>query len=65
MQTAKVAILLADGFDEAAVKAITQAIVAAGGQAKVIAPHGGGVVGENGAELARRFQLADGLLGAV
>jgi catalase len=57
MMTAKVAILLADGFDDAAVKTFTQAIVAAGGQAKVIAPHGGVVLGENGTELPVDFSL--------
>ncbi len=57
MQTAKVAILLADGFDDAAVKTFSQAIVAAGGQAKVIAPHGGVVVGEKGTELPVDFSL--------
>ncbi len=57
MQTAKVAILLADGFDEAAVKTFSQAIVAAGGQAMVIAPHGGIVVGENGMKLSVDFSL--------
>lgn len=57
MQTAKVAILLADGFEEAALKTISQAIVAAGGLAKIIAPHGGVVVGDKGAELSVDFSL--------
>lgn len=57
MQTAKVAILLADGFDDTAVKFISQAIVAAGGQPKIIAPHGGIVVGVNETELAVDFSL--------
>jgi catalase len=57
MVTAKVAILVADGFDEAAVKAITQAVTAAGGQAKLVAPHGGVVVGDAGGELPVDFSL--------
>jgi len=57
MQTAKVAILLADGFKDAEVKAVSQAIAAAGGQAKIIAPHGGTVVSEKGAELPVDFSL--------
>jgi catalase len=57
METAKIAILLADGFDEAGVKAITQAVAGAGGQAKVIAPHGGTVVGDEGSGLPVDFSL--------
>lgn len=57
MQTAKVAILLADGFDEAGIKAIQQAVSEAGGQAKVIAPHGGSVVGEAGTAVPVDFSL--------
>lgn len=57
METAKVAVLLADGFDEAAVKSFSQAIVAAGGQAKIVAPHGGVVVGDKGGELPVDFSL--------
>jgi catalase len=57
METAKVAILLADGFEEAAVQAISQAVVTAGGQAKIIAPHGGMVVGDKKGELPVDFSL--------
>ncbi len=57
MQTAKVAILLADGFDEAAVKTVSQAIMAAGGDVKIIAPHGGVVVGDKRGELPVDFSL--------
>ncbi|WP_254509231.1 catalase [Anatilimnocola floriformis] len=57
MQTAKIAILLADGFDEAGVKAISQAVSAAGGLAKIIAPHGGTVAGDKGTEMAVDFSL--------
>lgn len=57
MKTAKVAVLLAEGFEEAAVKTISQAVLTAGGQAKIIAPHGGVVVGDNGGELPVDFSL--------
>jgi catalase len=57
MKTAKVAVLLADGFDEAGVDAIKQAVTAAGGMAKVIAPHGGTVTGAGGTELPVDFSL--------
>ena len=57
MQTAKVAVLLADGFDEAGLKAVTQAVVAAGGEAKIIAPRGGTVAGDKGTELKVDFSL--------
>jgi len=57
MQTAKIAILLADGFDEGAVKSISQAVTKAGGQIRLIAPHGGLAVGVKGGELAVDFSL--------
>lgn len=57
MQTAKIAILLADGFDEAGVNAVQQAILSAGGQAKVIAPHGGSVSGDQGTAVPVDFSL--------
>ena len=57
MKTAKVAILLADGYEEAAVKAISQAIKDAGGEAKIVAPHGGVVVGDKEGELPVDFSL--------
>ncbi len=57
METAKVAVLLADRFEDDDVKTFIKAIVAAGGQAKVIAPHGGVVVGENGTEVPVDFSL--------
>jgi catalase len=57
MQTAKVAVLLADGFDGSAVALMTRAVKAAGGMAKIVAPHGGTVTGEDGKELAVDFSL--------
>jgi len=57
METAKVAVLVADGFDEAGVKSISQAVAAAGGQAKVIAPHGGVVVGDKKGQMPVDFSL--------
>ncbi|QDU25315.1 Catalase HPII [Anatilimnocola aggregata] len=57
MQTAKIAVLLADGFDEAGVKAVSQAISAAGGEAKIIAPRGGMATGDKGTELKVDFSL--------
>lgn len=57
MKTAKIAILLADGFHESSVDAIKQAITSAGGMAKIIAPHSGGVTGENGTAIPVDFSL--------
>ncbi|MDB5339627.1 MAG: katE, partial [Planctomycetaceae bacterium] len=57
MTTAKIAILLADGFHEAAVDSVSKAVLSAGGQVKIVAPHGGTVAGENGGELAVEFSL--------
>ena len=57
IQTRKVAFLVADGFDEAAVSSMTKALTAAGAMAKLVAPHGGTVQGANGKELAVDFSL--------
>jgi catalase len=57
METAKVAVLLADGFDESSLKVVMQAIEAAGGMAKIIAPHGGEVISEKGTALPVDFSL--------
>jgi catalase len=57
MKTAKVAVLLADGFDEAGVLAIQRAVKAAGGQTKIIAPHGGVVSSSDGEDLPVDFSL--------
>ncbi|MDB5340246.1 MAG: katE [Planctomycetaceae bacterium] len=57
MATAKIAILLADGFYEAAVEAVSKAVLAAGGQVKIVATHAGTVAGDHGGELAVDFSL--------
>ena len=50
MATAKIAVLVADGFDEQGVAELEKAITGAGGMAKIVAPHGGTVSGGNGGE---------------
>jgi len=57
MKTAKVAMLLADGFDESSLKTVSQAIAAAGGESKVVALHGGTVRSAKGTERAVDFSL--------
>jgi catalase len=47
----KIAILAADGCDEAVVASIKKALLDAGVQAKIVAPHAGTIVGEGGKEL--------------
>ena len=51
IKTRKVAILLADGFDDDAVKEMTQALLTAGAVGKTIAPRLGVVTGSKGTEL--------------
>ncbi len=57
VETLKVAILLADGFEEAPIKAATAALEAGGAIPKIVAPHGGTVVGSKGAEIVVDFAL--------
>ncbi|MEO6723736.1 MAG: catalase HPII [Blastocatellia bacterium] len=57
IQTRKVAFLVADGFDEGAVLNMTKALQAAGAMPKIVAPHGGTIVGANGRELTVDFSL--------
>jgi catalase len=57
IQTRKVAILAADGVDEGSVSAVREALIAAGAQGKLIAPHGGTLSGAGGAELEVDFTL--------
>ncbi|MFN8389961.1 MAG: catalase [Bdellovibrionota bacterium] len=57
LKTAKIAILLADGFDTKEVKVVSEAVAAAGGLPKIIAPHGGTVASANGTELSVDFSL--------
>ncbi|GAB3256230.1 catalase [Chitinimonas naiadis] len=46
--TRKIGMLVADGVDERALAAMQQALLAAGAQCKIIAPHGGTLKGEGG-----------------
>jgi catalase len=55
--TRKVAILAADGVDDAAVTAMKKALTAAGAQAKIIAPRLGVLRGKKGAELVVDFSF--------
>jgi catalase len=57
LNTAKIAVLAADGVDARDIKAIVQAVKAAGGQAKLIAPHGGNVTAEDKSTLPVDFSL--------
>lgn len=57
IKTRKVAFLLADGFDEAAVEKMTKALNAAGAVVKIVAPHGGSILGIKDRELIVDFSL--------
>ena len=57
IQTRKIAILAADGFDDAAVSTMTKALQAAGAQAKIIAPRLGVLTGAKGKEVMIDFSL--------
>lgn len=56
-QTLKIAMMIADGFDSAAFKASTNALLAAGASPKVVAPTGGTVKGDDGEEVVVDFAL--------
>ncbi|MBC7545594.1 MAG: catalase [Candidatus Sericytochromatia bacterium] len=49
IRTRKVAILAADGVDDASLQAMQQALKAAGAMGKIVAPHGGSLKSANGA----------------
>jgi catalase len=51
-KTRTVAILAADGVEEDAVRAMQEALAAAGARSKVVAPHGGVLKGARGGEVA-------------
>ena len=55
--TRKVAILAADGFDDADLSTIKKAVTAAGGQAKIIGPRLGTLTGVKGTELPVDFSF--------
>jgi catalase len=57
IKTRRVAILAADGVDEAALSHMKQALSAAGAQAKVVAPRLGTLKSANGAEVSIDFSL--------
>jgi catalase len=57
IKTRRVAILAADGVDETALTSMTQALRAAGGQAKIVAPRLGFLRSTNGAEVPIDFSL--------
>jgi catalase len=57
IKTRKVAVLTADGFDDSALSNMKQALTAAGGQAKVVAPRLGFLTSAKGAEVKIDFSL--------
>lgn len=57
IQTRKIAVLVADGFDDASVQAITKALKAAGAMTKIIAPHLGTIASANNAGVKADFSL--------
>jgi catalase len=57
MQTAKVAVLVADGFDDGPLAAVQSAVEKAGGKVKLVAPHGGTVKSVRGKERPVDFSL--------
>jgi catalase len=57
IKTRKIAVLLADGFDEAAVDNMNKALLTAGAIPKTVAPRLGVVTGANGAQLKVDFSF--------
>jgi catalase len=57
IKTRRVAILAADGVDETALTSMAQALRAAGGQAKIVAPRLGSLRSTTGAEIPIDFSL--------
>ena len=57
IKTRKIAILAADGVDDTALSGMKQALMAAGAQAKVVAPRLGSLTGTNGSAIAIDFSL--------
>jgi catalase len=57
VKTRKIAILAADGVDDAELSSMRQALTAAGGQAKVVAPKLGSLKSAQGAEIDIDFSL--------
>ncbi|WP_010585491.1 catalase [Schlesneria paludicola] len=57
MKTARIAMLVTPGFDEKSFLVVKRALIAAGGDPKVIAPHAGMVMGDEKTEIAVDFSL--------
>jgi catalase len=60
IKTRKIAMLLADGFDDAAVAGMTKALLTAGAAPKIGAPRLGSVTGADGAQLKVDFSFLTG-----
>jgi catalase len=60
IKTRKIAVLLADGFDDVAVAEMNQALLTAGASAKTVAPRLGEVTGANGHVLKVDFSFLTG-----
>jgi catalase len=57
IKTRKIAVLIADGFDEAAVSEMKQALLTAGAAAMTVAPRLGMLIGANGEEVKADFSF--------
>ena len=60
IKTRKIAVLLADGFDDAAVDEMSKALLTAGAMPKTVAPHLGVVTGAGGTQLKVDFSFLTG-----
>jgi catalase len=60
IKTRKVAVLLADGFDDSALTEMNNALLAAGASPKTVAPHLGVVTGESGSNIKVDFSFLTG-----
>ncbi|MFN2498268.1 MAG: catalase [Pyrinomonadaceae bacterium] len=60
IKTRKIAVLLADGFDDTAVLEMNKALLTAGAAAKTVAPHLGTVTGASGEQLKVDFSFLTG-----
>ncbi len=57
IKTRKIAVLVADGFDDVALAGMTKALTAAGAMVKIVAPRLGQLKGANGTEIKIDFSL--------
>jgi catalase len=60
IKTRKIAVLIADGFDDSAVDEMNKALLTAGAMSKTIAPRLGVVTGANGVQLKADFSFLTG-----